>query len=128
MTVGIVMSRCTARTRSGWPTAARACRWSAGAPPAGDLRIAHFVGLHALQVLPLVAAVLAQCAPQLDRAQRVRIVRVVGVGYLGLILLLTWQALRAQPLLAPDLLTGAMLAVLAGGVAAALLGDHRASR
>jgi hypothetical protein len=37
-----------------------------------------------------------------------------GLGYLGLVLLLTWQALRAQLLIAPDALTlGAMAMRLA---------------
>ena len=43
---------------------------------------------------------------------RVRMLRVVGLGYLGLIVLLTWQALRGQPLLAPDGSRSALLALL----------------
>jgi hypothetical protein len=82
----------------------------------GDLRIAHFVGLHALQVLPLVAALLAQRS--LPEAIRTRIVWSVGVGYLGLVLLLLWQALRAQPLFAPDGLTlGALGVVVLAAIA-----------
>ena len=82
----------------------------------GDLRIAHFVGLHALQVLPLLAALLAQRST--PEPMRARIVRSVAVGYFGAVLLLVWQALRAQPLFAPDALTlgglgVVMLAVLA---------------
>ncbi len=84
----------------------------------GDLRIAHFVGLHALQVLPLLAAVGA--ARGLPDAPRSRIVWSVGAGYLGLVLLLIWQALRAQPLLAPDGATLAALAVIALGTGAGL--------
>jgi hypothetical protein len=78
----------------------------------GDLRIGHFVGLHALQVLPLLAGVLARFAPTLDVPIRVRMLRVVGLGYLGLIVLLTVQALRGQPLLAPDGVTLGLLALL----------------
>ena len=111
---------------------APACRWSAGARTGGDLRIAHFVGLHAMQLLPLVAAVLARFAPGLHRDARVRVVRVLGVGYLGLVLALTWQALRAQPLLSPDTLTLAVVTALAVGTAVALLvatnGRHTGSR
>jgi hypothetical protein len=82
----------------------------------GDLRIAHFVGLHALQVLPLVAALLAQRS--LPEAIRARIVWSVGVGYLGLVLLLLWQALRAQPVFAPDGLTlGALGVVVLAAIA-----------
>jgi hypothetical protein len=84
----------------------------------GDLRIAHFVGLHALQVLPLLAAVAA--ARDLPTAVRTRIVWSVGAGYLGLVLLLIWQALRAQPLLAPDGATLVALAVVVLGTGAGL--------
>ena len=76
----------------------------------GDLRIAHFVGLHALQVLPLLVALLAQRS--VAEALRTRIVWSVGVGYLGVVLLLVWQALRAQPLLAPDAITVGALGVV----------------
>jgi hypothetical protein len=86
----------------------------------GDLRVAHFVGMHALQLLPLLAAGLV-AATRLDEAARTGVVRVVAAGYAGLTLLLTWQALRGQALLAPDGLTLAALAVLGLGTAAALL-------
>ncbi len=86
----------------------------------GDLRVAHFVGMHALQLLPLLAAGLV-AVTRLDEAARTGVVRVVAAGYAGLTLLLTWQALRGQALLAPDGLTVAALAVLGLGTAAALL-------
>jgi hypothetical protein len=85
----------------------------------GDLRVPHFVGMHALQLLPLLAAGLA--ATRLDEVARTGVVRVVAAGYAGLTLLLTWQALRGQPLLAPDGLTLAALAALGLGTAAALV-------
>ena len=94
----------------------------------GDLRVSHFVGLHAVQAMPLVAAVLARWAPQLDLATRVAVVRVVGSAYLGLILLLTWQALRGQPLLGPDLLTVTGLGVVLAGTAVGLRAVARARR
>lgn len=90
----------------------------------GDLRIAHFIGMHALQLLPLLAAGLAALAvnrPRLDEATRVRIVAVVAAGYTAIVVLLTWQALRAQPLLAPDGVILAALAVIVLGTAAGLL-------
>jgi hypothetical protein len=76
----------------------------------GDLRVGHFVGLHALQVLPLVGAALSR--RRLRERQRLGLVHVAGVGYLGLTLLVTWQALRAQPLLSPDGWTLAALGAL----------------
>jgi hypothetical protein len=77
----------------------------------GDLRIAHFLGLHSLQALPLLAAGLAALAgrwapaARLDEATRSRIVVTAAIGYALAVVLLTVQALRAQPLLAPDLTT-----------------------
>jgi hypothetical protein len=91
----------------------------------GDLRIAHFVGLHALQVLPLLAALLAQRS--VVDALRTRIVWSVGVGYLGLVLLLAWQALRAQPLLAPDAITVGALGVVVLAALAVVLPRARVS-
>jgi hypothetical protein len=79
----------------------------------GDLRIAHFVGLHALQVLPLFGWLLGRRRFNvLPTRHRVALVWTVSLAYLGLIGLLTWQALRAQPLLAPDTLTLQVCAVL----------------
>ncbi|MFF0305850.1 hypothetical protein ACFYSC_00415 [Streptosporangium sp. NPDC004379] len=65
----------------------------------GDLRIPHFVGMHALQALPLLALAVRRVA---DRAARLRLVAAGGLGYAGLTALVTWQALRGQPLLRPD--------------------------
>jgi hypothetical protein len=87
----------------------------------GDLRIAHFVGMHALQVLPLLAAGLAAVGRErLDETARVRIVQVAGAAYAGFVLLVTWQALRGQPLLAPDAGTLAALGALLLGTGVAL--------
>ena len=97
----------------------------------GDLRIAHFAGMHALQLLPLLAAALLTVPGirrRLDEAGRLHIVVAVAVGYLGLVLLLTWQALRAQPLLAPDPVTlGALSAIVLGTTAAVLIAWRRAA-
>ncbi|GGP73338.1 hypothetical protein [Saccharothrix coeruleofusca] len=71
----------------------------------GDLRIPHFVGIHALQVLPLVVMLLGSRAT-------VRAVWAAATGYGGLTALVTWQALRGQPLLQPDALTLAGLAAV----------------
>ncbi|WP_143517278.1 hypothetical protein [Pseudonocardia sp. MH-G8] len=86
----------------------------------GDLRISHFVGMHALQLLPLLAAGLAAVAGRLDETARVHTVQVAAAGYGALVVLLTWQALRGQPLLAPDALTLAALAVVLAGTGGAL--------
>ncbi|MFD4182215.1 hypothetical protein [Rhodococcus sp. NPDC058514] len=97
--------------RSGMPIT----NWST---TGGDLRIPHFAGLHALQVLLLAAVILAALAPRVPwlRAEpaRAAVMGVLAGGYTGLLALLTWQALRGQPLTEPDLLT----VVAAGGVIA----------
>lgn len=83
----------------------------------GDLRIAHFVGLHALQFIPILGIVINQVwGKRLDERRRTRLVWVGGLGYLGLVLLVLWQALRGQPLIAPDEATLLALAGLVGGV------------
>ncbi|GHO53375.1 hypothetical protein KSB_18500 [Ktedonobacter robiniae] len=72
----------------------------------GDLRIAHFVGLHALQVLPLVGWLLSgQRFSCLRIGHRVALIWTISLGYLGLVASLLWQALRGQSLIAPDALT-----------------------
>lgn len=91
----------------------------------GDLRIAHFVGLHALQGLPLLALallVLAARRPVLrDVAVRARLVGVAGAAWAALTALLTWQALRGQSIVAPDATTLVACAALAAATAVATL-------
>ncbi|MBA2581072.1 MAG: hypothetical protein H0V03_09585 [Thermoleophilaceae bacterium] len=89
---------------------------------AGDLRVAHFVGLHGLQVLPAVGYLLMVLpARPLGGRHRVALVWTVGLAYLGLVLLLAWQALRGQSVIAPDAITLAALAALGGGAVAVAL-------
>src|SRR4051812_7225216 len=83
----------------------------------GDLRIAHFVGLHALQALPILAWALARLT-RLDVRTRVRLVRVAGLAAAALVVLLWWQAERGQALLQPDALTRAAGGALAAATAA----------
>jgi hypothetical protein len=96
----------------------------------GDLRIGHFVGLHAFQTLPLLAWLLLR-ATSLDPRTRARLVAVAGCAQAGLVGLVTWQALRGQPLVRPDgttLLAAAALAVLtAAGVGVVLSRRPRAT-
>jgi hypothetical protein len=67
----------------------------------GDLRVPHFAGLHAIQVLLLVAAVLAALATGRawlrDERVRARLVGVAGFGYAGVFAILSWQARRGHP-------------------------------
>ena len=75
----------------------------------GDLRIGHFVGIHALQIVPLFALLLGLLATRIPRLRnetvRLRLVWTVACSYAGLTVLVTWQALRAQSLVKPDSLT-----------------------
>ena len=80
----------------------------------GDLRVAHFVGLHALQGLPLIGIALVYLAPAwLTMRDRSRLVGIAAVSWIALIILLTWQALRGQSLVRPDALTLGTLVALA---------------
>ncbi|MFI1190929.1 hypothetical protein [Streptomyces californicus] len=94
----------------------------------GDLRAPHFVGMHALQLMPLVLIALVLLAPRFaplrDAGVRLRLVRVAVGGYAAFVVLITWQALRGQPLIHPDGITlaaaGAILAAVAYGARRAL--------
>lgn len=77
----------------------------------GDLRIGHFLGLHGLQALPILAFLLVRTG--LSERVRTRLTGIAGLGYAGVVALVTWQALRGQPLLAPDAATFVAAAVLA---------------
>lgn len=85
----------------------------------GDLRIPHFVGLHALQVIPLIGWWLRRrnIALQWKEGARLALLWTAGFGYLGLIVLLTWQALRGQSIIAPDTITLMAMAGLLAMVA-----------
>jgi hypothetical protein len=86
----------------------------------GDLRVPHFIGLHALQVLPIVSMVLAR--RRLGDVVRTRLMLAAGVSYAALFGVLLAQALRGQPLLGPDSVGIALLGAwaLAMGLAVTL--------
>ena len=68
--------------------------WSTGA---GDLRLAHFLGMHALQALPLLGWALSRWVPR-------RAAALTGVGaalWAGAVAALLLGALAGRPLLAP---------------------------
>ena len=70
----------------------------------GDLRIGHFIGMHALQVIPFLGWLVMR-RRRWNRGQQTALVWTGSAGYLGVTLLVTWQALRAQSIIQPDALT-----------------------
>lgn len=85
----------------------------------GDLRIAHFFGLHGIQVLLLAVVVLARFAPRYPwlRAEgtRAALIGVLALGYTGLFALVFFQAMRAQSLIHPDGITLACFGSIVAG-------------
>jgi hypothetical protein len=73
----------------------------------GDLRVPHFLGLHAMQVIPLLAWWLSRRKGLLE-PQRLQLIWLSAFVYVSLFVLLAWQTLRGQALFRPD---GAMLFV-----------------
>jgi hypothetical protein len=57
-----------------------------------------------MQLLPLIGWMLTRPAlrQRLSIPRRLVLVWTAALGYLGLIAILTWQALRGQPVIAPD--------------------------
>jgi hypothetical protein len=77
----------------------------------GDVRVPHFVGLHAIQVLGLFAIALRRW--RRPESVRVRAVVAFGASYAALFLLLLWEALRGHSVMAPDGLAVAVFAAWA---------------
>lgn len=98
----------------------------------GDLRIPHFVGMHGMQVMLLLGLVLTVFAARVawlrDERTRRAVVGVAGLGYAGIIALVTWQALRGQSLIHPDARTWAALGVIAAVVAVGMAGVYALGR
>ncbi len=85
----------------------------------GDLRIGHFVGMHGMQVLPLVGWFVIQQNRRFSLRRQKGLIWTAGGGYLGLVILLTWQALRGEPVVGPSGLTLSLFAGLLVAVVAA---------
>lgn len=77
----------------------------------GDLRIPHFMGLHAMQVLALIAVGLRRW--RRPEAVRVRALLAAAASYASLFLLLLWEALRGQSVVAPDAMALASIVIWA---------------
>ena len=98
----------------------------------GDLRIPHFVGMHALQLLPLLLMALTVLAARprfgrlADERVRLRLVLIASGAYAAAFALVTWQALRGQPLIHPDGATLTAAGLIVGATAAGTYGALRA--
>jgi hypothetical protein len=94
----------------------------------GDLRVPHFIGIHALQLLPFVGWRLGRRGrgSAARAAHAVRLTIVAGAGVSSLMTVTLVQALRGSPLLAPDAFTVALAIVLLAGCALAAAWPTRA--
>jgi hypothetical protein len=85
----------------------------------GDLRVAHFLGMHGLQVLPLLAWWIARRRASVAPGTQRNLIFAIAASYLALFLLVLWQAFRGQSVAHPDKLTleGFAVWLLATGIA-----------
>jgi hypothetical protein len=95
----------------------------------GDLRVAHFVGIHAMQLLPFFGWFIAlrrNAFPRFKEAHRLALISTVGFAYLGLVLLLVWQALRGQSVIHPDAqtLTAGVVLIALAGLSTSIIAGH----
>jgi hypothetical protein len=95
----------------------------------GDLRIAHFLGMHGLQVLPLLAWWMARRARASERTQR-NLIFAATTSYLALFGLILWQAFRGQSIAKPDGLTLESFAMwlVATALAVVAIGSKQGTR
>jgi hypothetical protein len=77
----------------------------------GDLRVPHFIGLHAMQVLPFFAVGLRRW--RRSEAARARMLLAIAASYAALFLLLLSQALSGQSLIGVGATTSGTLATWA---------------
>jgi hypothetical protein len=93
----------------------------------GDLRIAHFLGMHGLQVLPLLAWWLARRQNAGNHRTQRNLVFAMAASYLALFGLILWQAFRGQSIAQPDSLSLASFAAWAvlTGVAVIVIRDKK---
>jgi Domain of unknown function (DUF4281) len=104
----------------------------------GDMRVAHFIGLHALQVLPFLGWLITRSKrPRafLNGKHRLALVWIAGLAYTGVLALLAWQALRGESVIHPDGAIMSLAGVLISAAALAIwavirraLSEHRAVR
>lgn len=94
----------------------------------GDWRVAHFVGMHALQMVPITALLLAAAGRRIDRLRpattQFRLVIVIAAAYAGATALLAWQAGSGQSVAHPAgavLVTACVLGVATAAIAVIII-------
>jgi hypothetical protein len=95
----------------------------------GDLRVAHFLGIHAMQVLPFFGWFIARrrnAFARFKEVHQVALISSVGFAYLGFVLLLVWQALRGQSVIHPDAqtLTAGVVLIALAGLSTSIIAAH----
>jgi hypothetical protein len=90
----------------------------------GDLRIPHFVGMHALQIIPLVLVVLELLGRKISvlsiPAVRFRVLVVIVTAFVATLAVLTTQALCGESIVRPSGATFAAASVIGVGSAFAI--------
>jgi hypothetical protein len=104
----------------------------------GDMRVAHFFGLHALQVLPFLGWLITRSKRRrafLNDKHRLALVWITGLAYTEVLVLLAWQASRGESVIHPDgtiqSLAGALISATAIAIWAVIreaLSEHRIVR
>jgi len=91
---------------------------------AGDLRVPHFVGMHALQLIPLAAIILEVFAGRVPALRHARVRRnviwIVVILFVGTLTLLTFQALSGESIVRPSGIVTAATALMYLGAASAI--------
>jgi NAD/NADP transhydrogenase beta subunit len=91
---------------------------------AGDLRIPHFVGMHALQLIPLAAVTLELLASRVPALRNARVRRnviwIVVTLFVSILAVLTSQALGGQSIVRPSGIVLTVSALLYLGAASAV--------
>lgn len=93
---------------------------------------AHFVGMHALQMIPLALLLVELASARVpllrSSATRLRLIWIVISVYLGVLAILTGQALAGQSIVQPGLVVMTLGAILVAAAAVALLAVLLAAR
>jgi hypothetical protein len=77
----------------------------------GDLRVAHFFGLHGVQIIPWLGWLVLRRQGHRGDPRQSSLAIGVAASYLAFVGILAWQALRGQSIISPDAATFLALAI-----------------